>query len=73
MKRLNPLYTAKIPGGMLEIVEIAQCRNGTMIKHRFAGKCKTTMVMQDVMGCHYFHACGNKIYIADLRKVRCLN
>ena len=72
--KLHPLYTAKVPGGMLEVVEIAQipcC--GMVVKHRFNGLCKTTLVRQDIMGCHYFHAHGQKIYIADLHKVRCLN
>lgn len=73
-KVYQPLYTAKIPGGMLEIVQISLNRDlDLVIRHRFEGLCRVSIVRQDAMGCNYFKAHGQRIYLSDLRKVRCLN
>lgn len=70
----KPIAVAKTSAGIVEVVKIEQKAADIMITHVLNNAWHTTVLRHDrYTGEGYFHANGMKIYIADLRKVTCLN
>ena len=66
-----PKYTAQIPGGTLEVVAIVQnAQRNISVKHRFNRRNGVSTLKQTARGERYFYAQGDRVYVADLKKVQ---
>lgn len=74
MSKITPIATARMSDGMLEVLSIVEnAQLDVEVTHIFNGKRHTTIVREDARGDRYFRAHGQRVYLADLRKVRILN
>lgn len=70
----KPLYVAKTSIGVVEVVKVEQTPElDIYVTHVMNNDWDKTLVRYDRRGERYFRAHGQKIYLADLRKVTCLN
>lgn len=63
-------YQTRLPDGILFVLGFSRTpQQDVIVTHKFRNNTHSTIVRQDERGARYFRAHGQRVYVADLRKV----